>query len=392
MKLLTPLSLGARTLPNRVIMAPLVRARSDLGRAPTDIVDVYYAQRASAGLIVTEGSHVSLWSATRPNASGHHSDAQTAAWARVVKSVHAAGGTIFQQLYHVGRRALQSALPNRGLPLAPSVIQAIDGILTAGELEPFPLPRALETHEIPGIVEDFRTACRRAGEAGFDGVELFAGGGFLLDQFLRDGANTRVDAYGGSLENRARLLLEVVDAAISELGASRVGVRISPHFRADRIDDSDAVGTFTYVVKEFDRRGIAYIHLLEGTTYDEDPFRPLCKRLVQKSAPNAGPGPLPGDPFFAPIIRPLFGGALILNGGYTRESAEQAVAQGRADAIAFGRLYISNPDLPERFRQNAPLTEPDTSTYYSGGPRGYIDYPTLSEQRAGAVDSQVQPS
>lgn len=382
MKLLEPVTLGGVNLPNRVFMAPLVRARSDLGRAPTDIVDIYYAQRASAGLIITEGSHVSAWSATRPLASGQHTDAQTAAWTRVVKAVHEAGGTIFQQLYHVGRRALQSALPNRGLPLAPSAIQSIDGILTAGELEPFPLPRALETHEVPGIVDDFRLAVRRAGQAGFDGVEIFAGGGFLIDQFLRDGSNTRTDGYGGLLENRARLLFEVIDAAIAELGAGRVGVRISPHFRADYIGDSDTVGTFTYVAKELDRRGIAYIHLLEGTTHDEDPFRPLYKRLVQKTAPNAGPGPLPGDPFFAPIVRALYKGVLILNGGYTRETAEKVIADGLSDAVAFGRLYISNPDLPERFRLNAPLTEPDTSTYYTSGPRGYLDYPSLAEQRA----------
>lgn len=382
MKILEPLALGQRTLANRVIMAPLVRARSDLGRAPTDIVDVYYAQRATAGLIITEGSHVSPWSATRPNASGQHTDVQTTAWARVVEAVHDAGGTIFQQLYHVGRRALQSALPGRGLPLAPSAIQSNDGILTAGELEPFPLPRALETHEVVGIVEDFRQAARRAGQAGFDGVELWAGGGFLIDQFLQDGSNTRTDVYGGSRENRARLLLEATDAAIDAVGADRVGIRLSPHFRLDGIADSDPVGTFTYVVRELERRGIAYIHLLEGTANDDSVPIPLYKKIVLKPAPNVGPGPRTGDPFYAPLIRSLYRGVLILNGGYTRESAEKVVADGLADAVAFGRFYISNPDLPERFRQNAPLAEADTSTYFTNGAKGYIDYPALSEQRS----------
>ncbi|MDM0118416.1 alkene reductase [Variovorax arabinosiphilus] len=382
MKLLEPLALGSHVLRNRVIMAPLVRARSDANRAPTELVDIYYAQRASAGLIVTEGCHISPQSTTRANASAHHTDLQNHAWTRVVDKVHAAGGIIFQQLYHVGRKALLSTLPPGELPVAPSAIAAVGGILTAGVLEAFPVPRALELHEIAPIVEDFRASCRRAGEAGFDGVEILAANGFLIDQFLRDETNRRTDSYGGPVENRARFLLEIVDAAIAELGADRVGVRISPHFRSDRIGDSDPVGTFSYVVKELDRRGIAYLHMLEGTTHDEDPFVPLYLRLSRKPSSKAtGPGPVPGDPFLAPILRPLFKGPLILNGGYTRETAEQVLSQGLADAVAFGRLYISNPDLPERFRQKASLTEADPSTYYSGGPRGYIDYPTLSEQR-----------
>lgn len=386
MKLLEPLQFGSRVLPNRVVMAPLVRARSDANRAPTELVDIYYAQRATAGLIVTEGCHISPQSTTRANAAAHHTDLQNQAWTRVAAAVHAAGGTIFQQLYHVGRKALLSTLPAGELPVAPSAIEALGGILTAGQLEPFPVPRALETHEIPAIVDDFRAAARRAGQAGFDGVEILAANGFLIDQFLRDETNKRTDVYGGSVENRARFLLQVVDAAIDELGAARVGVRISPHFRSDRIGDSDPVRTFSYVAEELDRRGIAYLHMLEGTTHDNEPFVPLYLRLARKpSSANTGPGPIPGDPFLAPILRRLFKGTLILNGGYTRETAEQVITQGLADAVAFGRLYISNPDLPERFRQNAPLTEADPSTYYSGGPRGYIDYPTLNEQRRAAV-------
>ncbi|MDM0078124.1 alkene reductase [Variovorax sp. J2P1-59] len=380
-KLLEPLVIGAHVLPNRVFMAPLVRARSDDMRAPTELVDVYYSQRASAGLIITEGCHVSPQSTTRANASAHHTDHQTAAWKRVVDAVHAAGGTIFQQLYHVGRKALLSTMPTGVLPVAPSAIEAIGGVVTPEGLEAFPVPRALETHEIGPIVETFRASFRRAGKAGFDGVEVLAANGFLIDQFLRDETNHRTDAYGGSIENRARFLLEVVDAAIAELGASRVGVRVSPHFRSDRIGDSDPVGTFSYVATELDRRGIVYLHLLEGTTNDDDPFLPLYLRLVRKSSSaNSGPGPIAGDPFLAPILRPLFKGTLILNGGYTRETAERVLTDGLADAVAFGRLYIANPDLPERFRRNAPLNQPDPSTFYSGGPRGYIDYPAMSEQ------------
>ncbi|WP_208508226.1 alkene reductase [Variovorax paradoxus] len=386
MKLLEPLALGSRTLRNRVFMAPLVRARSDAHRAPTDLVDIYYAQRAGAGLIVTEGCHISPQSTTRANASAQHTDIQTQAWDRVVRKVHEAGGIIFQQLYHVGRKALLSTMPHGELPVAPSAIEAIGGVVTPEGLEKFPVPRALETHEIPAIVDDFRAAFRRAAQAGFDGVEVLAANGFLIDQFLRDETNLRTDAYGGSVQNRARFLFEVVDAAIEELGAARVGVRISPHFRSDRIGDSDPVGTFSYVAAELDRRGIAYLHMLEGTTHDSDPFLPLYLRLAKKpSATSGGPGPLPGDPFLAPILRPLFKGVLVLNGGYTRATAEQVLSQGLADAIAFGRLYISNPDLPERFRQDAALTEADPSTYYSGGPRGYIDYPTLREQAAAAA-------
>lgn len=383
MKLLEPLTLGAHLLPNRILMAPLVRARADHTRAPTELVDIYYAQRASAGLIITEGCHISPQSTTRANASAHHTDGQAIAWKRVVDAVHTAGGTVFQQLYHVGRKALLSTMPPGELPVAPSAIEAIGGVVTPQGLETFPMPRALETHEIGPIVEDFRASFRRAGEAGFDGVEILAANGFLIDQFLRDETNRRTDAYGGSLENRARFLFEVVDAAIAELGAARVGVRISPHFRSDRIGDSDPVGTFSYVARELNRRGIAYLHLLEGTTHDDDPFLPLYLRLVRKpSSANSGPGPIAGDPFLAPILRPLFRGPLILNGGYTRETAERVLAEGLADAVAFGRLYIANPDLPERFRRDAPLNQPDPSTFYSGGPRGYIDYPTLGQDAA----------
>lgn len=382
-KLLEPVRIGRHLLKNRIVMAPLARARGDERRAPKDIVGTYYSQRATAGLIVTEACHVSPTSATRARATANHDAHQTLAWKQVVDAVHAAGGVIFQQIYHVGRKSLLSGMPNGQVPVAPSAIAAYGGIMKEDGLEEFPVPRALALHEIAPIVEDHRQAVRRAGEAGFDGVEILAGNGFLIDQFLRDSTNKRTDSYGGSKENRARFLFEVVDAAIAELGADRVGVRLSPHFRADHIDDSDPVGTFSYVVSELDRRGIAFIHLLEGTSYDNSGDIPLYQRLVKKpSAGGGGAGPRSGEPFLAPILRPLFRGALILNSGYTRDSAEQAVRSSAADAISFGRLYISNPDLPERFRLNAPLTEPDTATYYTNGPEGYIDYPSLGDRVA----------
>jgi N-ethylmaleimide reductase len=383
MKLLDPLDLGPYTLSNRVVMAPLVRARSDINRAPTDIVDIYYAQRASAGLIITEGCHISPFSTTRRGASAHHNSLQNQSWARVVAAVHRSGGVIFQQLYHVGRKALLSSMPDGRPPIAPSPIAAAGGIMTTGGLEPFPTPRALETHEIAPIVEEFRVAAQHADAAGFDGVEILAANGFLIDQFLRDETNKRTDEYGGPIENRARFLLEVVDAAIGILGAGRVGVRLSPHFRADRIGDSDPVATYSYVTQQLDARGVAYIHLLEGTWHDPDPFVPLYLQLARKpGSEGRGPGPLKGDPFLAPILKPLFRGPIILNGGYTQQTATTVLDQGIADAISFGRLFISNPDLPERFRRNAPLAEADPSTYYSGGPKGYIDYPALDPEQS----------
>jgi len=377
MKLLEPLSLPSFRLKNRVVMAPLARARGDEARAPKQIVATHYAQRASAGLIITEANHVSTQSATRATATAHHNERQSSAWRHVVEEVHSAGGLIFQQIYHVGRKSLLSNTPGRQAPVAPSALAAYGGIMTENGLEEFPVPRPLEFEEIPGIVEDYRRSVILAREAGFDGVEILAGNGFLIDQFLRDSANHRTDLYGGPIENRARLLLEIVDAAIAELGAHRIGVRLSPHFRADRISDSNPRATFSYVASELNKREVAYIHLLEGTSYDESGDVPLYKRLVSKA--SNGSGPRPGEDFLAPVIRSLFHGVLILNSGYDRESAEEVVASGLADAVSFGKLFIANPDLPRRFQLGAPLNEADTSTYYTNGPEGYIDYPFLDQ-------------
>lgn len=357
MSLFSSAPLGHLTLANRVVMAPLGRARSDeQTRQPLPRVATYYRQRASAGLIISEATHVSAESVSRPGGSAIHDDAQVEAWKPVTAAVHAEGGRIFQQLFHLGRKAHPHRLPGNLLPVAPSAIAAIGEVSTPNGQQPFPVPRALESDEITQRVEDFRIAARNAGRAGFDGVEIHAANGYLIDQFLRDGANQRDDAYGGSVENRARFLLEIVDAAIGELGAQRVGVRISPNVEYDGIRDSEPLALYSHVARELQRRGIAYLHLIE-------------------------PDATPPERRLAPTLRQLFKGPLILAGDFDRDSARAAIEQGRADFVAFGRLFIANPDLVERFRQDAPLNAPDEASFYVGGDQGYIDYPFLQPQR-----------
>ncbi|WP_437883998.1 alkene reductase [Pseudomonas sp. LRF_L74] len=355
MSLFQPGQLGELELANRLVMAPLGRARSDeRSREPLPRVATYYSQRASAGLIVSEATHVAAESVSRPGGSAIHDDAQVEAWKPVTAAVHAEGGRIFQQLFHLGRKAHQSRTPNHQLPVAPSAIAARGEVATPDGQQPFPVPRALALEEVAQRVEDFRRAARNAGQAGFDGVEIHAANGYLIDQFLRDGANQRSDAYGGSVEKRARFLLEIVDAAIDELGASRVGVRVSPHFRVDGIDDSDPAALYAYVADQLQARGIAYLHLIE-------------------------PDSTPANERLAPDLRQRFKGAFILAAEFDRDSAIRAIAEGRADFIAFGRLFIANPDLVERFRRQAPLNTPDEASFYVGGDHGYIDYPFLGE-------------
>jgi N-ethylmaleimide reductase len=358
--LFSPLTIGPYTITNRIVMAPLARARSDEDRAPTPIVATYYAQRASAGLIVSEATHVSPYSISRHGTSAQHSEAQSAAWSRVAAAVHEVSGLIFQQLYHVGRKSLASAIPGGAQPVAPSAIAANGELAAANGPQPFSTPRALERAEIAGIVTDFRRAAGYALKARFDGIEIHAANGFLIDQFLRDGSNQRRDDYGGSVENRARFLLEVFDAVSEVYGPSRVGVRLSPHFQSDGSSDSNPAALFGFVASSLNARGAAYIHLIEGTTAGGE------------HAPGAGDG------FLAPLFRRTFGGPLILAGDYDRKSAEETLRSGRADAIAFGRLFIANPDLPARFRLDAPLNEPDPGAYYGGNEKGYTDYPTLN--------------
>ena len=353
MSLFEPVRIGALELPNRIVMAPLGRARAhQQSRAPTASVATYYVQRATAGLIVSEATHVSAESVSRPGTSAVHSEEQVEAWRRVTDAVHAAGGRIFQQLFHLGRKADPARLPGGGLPRAPSAIAARGELSTPEGPRPFPVPRALGSDEIPGVVADFAHAARNSKRAGFDGIEIHGANGFLVDQFLRDGANQRADHHGGSIENRARFLLEVVDAAIGVFGAGRVGVRLSPHARADGTEDSTPRETFGYAAARLSARGIAYLHLIE-------------------------PAPTPEPERFAPALRKVFAGPLILCGAFDRTTAERAVDEGRADLIAFGAGFIANPDLVERLRRDAPWNTPDPTTFYTGGDRGYIDYPFL---------------
>ena len=361
MSLFSPVRVGALDLPNRVVMAPLGRARADAERRePTASVVAYYVQRATAGLIISEATHVAVDSVSRPGTAAIHTEGQVQAWRRVTDAVHAAGGRIFQQLFHLGRKADPARLPYVGLPKAPSPIAAVGEFSTPAGPRPFPVPRALATDEIAGVVEEFRLAAANAQRAGFDGVEIHGANGFLIDQFLRDAANQRSDTYGGPIERRARFLLEVVDATISVFGPDRVGVRISPHAKADGMNDSTPRQTFEHVARQLGSRGVAYLHLIEPV------------------------GTAPAEQL-ADHVRRAFAGPLILCGGFERASAQAALDDARADLIAFGVGFIANPDLVERLRQDAAWNVPDPATFYSGGDKGYIDYPFLNEMQAAAV-------
>ncbi len=355
MSISRPFKIGPLELPNRIVMAPLGRARAHVERRePTDSVVKYYVQRASAGLIVSEATHVAFDSVSRPGTSAIHSEGQVAAWRRVTDAVHAAGGRIFQQLFHLGRKADPARLPYVGLPKAPSAIAARGEFSTPEGPRPFPVPRPLEVEEIPALVLEFGAAAANAKRAGFDGVEIHGANGFLVDQFLRDFANRRSDGYGGSAQNRARFLLEVVDAVSDVFGADRVGVRISPHATADGIGDSAPRETYEHVARQLGARGVAYLHLIE-------------------------PVATPEHERFGVLVRSAFRGPLVLCGGFDGPSARAAIDEGRADLIAFGVGFIANPDLVARLERGAPWNRPDTSTFYSGGDQGYIDYPFLTE-------------
>ena len=356
MRLFDPGRLGLLTSPNRIIMAPLGRARADpLSREPLPRAETYYTQRASAGLIVSEATHVSPHSVSRPGGAAIHTTGQSQAWRRVTDAVHGAGGRIFQQLFHLGRKADPGRLPGGALPVAPSAIAARGELATPDGMRPFPVPRTLAIDEIAGLVDEFRHAGSLSDEAGFDGVEVHAANGYLIDQFLRDGANQRTDDYGGPVANRARFLLEVVDALIEVLGAARVGVRLSPHFTVDGIADTDPAALYAHVAEQLQARDVAYLHLIEP-----DSVAPADR--------------------LAPLLRQRYTGPLILCGGFSAESAADALAAGRADFIAFGQLFIANPDLVERLRRSGPYNAPDAESFYVGGDQGYIDYPFLPAQ------------
>lgn len=350
MKLLEPLSLGELKLANRVFMAPLTRCRASVGRVPNELMRDYYVQRASAGLIISEATSVSPMGVGYPNTPGIWSPEQTVGWKQITTAVHDAGGKMFLQLWHVGRISDPSYLDGV-LPVAPSAIAAKGHVSLLRPQKSFVTPRALEGSEIPGIIEAYRQGAANALAAGFDGVEIHGANGYLLDQFLQDSTNKRTDDYGGPIENRARLMLEVTDAVASVWGAGRVGMHFAPRGDAHDMGDSNLAATFGYVARELGHRKIAFI----------------CARE------SLGPNRL------GPELKKQFGGLYVANEAHIRDSAEQLLRADEADAVAFGKLFIANPDLPKRFARNASLNAPDSSTFYGDGAKGYTDYPALAE-------------
>ncbi len=356
MDLFSQYRMGDLTLPNRIVMAPMTRNRAGDADVPVLLTVTYYVQRASAGMIITEGSQVSPQGVGYVHTPGIYSAAQVAGWKKVTEAIHRAGGRIFIQLWHVGRVSHPDFLGG-DLPVAPSALPVEGFVHTPGGKKPIPVPRALKTDEVPDIVRQFRQAAENARAAGFDGVEIHGANGYLLDQFLRSGSNKRTDMYGGSLENRARLPLEVTKAVIEVWGRDRVGYRISPHNDAHSMSDANPLETFSYFTRELNKIGLGYLHLIE----------PIGGRA----------GFVPPEARLGPTLRRIFERTFILNGGYGLQNGSEAITRGEADLIAFGVPFLANPDLPEHFRQNEPLNEPDVATFYVGGAKGYTDYPAL---------------
>jgi len=348
LKLLEPLTIGDLRLANRVFMAPLTRCRASAGRVPNALMGEYYVQRAAAGLILSEATSVTPMGVGYPDTPGIWSPEQTQGWKQITAALHAAGGKIFLQLWHVGRISDPSYLAG-ALPVAPSAIAAKGHPSLLRPQRPFVTPRALATDEIPGVIEAYRQGAANALTAGFDGVEIHGANGYLLDQFLQDSTNHRTDEYGGPVENRARLMLAVTDAVISVWGAGRVAMHLAPRGDAHDMGDSNPAATFGYVARELGRRKIAFICARESV----------------------------GANHLGPALKKQFGGVYVANESHTRSSAEELLEKGEADAVAFGKLFIANPDLPQRFARNAPLNTPDQQTFYAAGPRGYTDYPAL---------------
>jgi 2,4-dienoyl-CoA reductase-like NADH-dependent reductase (Old Yellow Enzyme family) len=346
--LFDPLEVGELKLPNRVIMAPLTRCRAGKERVPNALMAEYYAQRASAGLIISEATSVAPMGVGYPGTPGIWSREQVEGWKLLTRAVHSAGGRILLQLWHVGRMSDPIYL-NGELPVAPSAVAPGGHISLVRPKKSFVVPRALEIDEIPAIVESYRQGAANAQIAGFDGVEIHGANGYLLDQFLQDSSNLRTDDYGGPIENRARLMLEVADAAISVWGPGRVGMHLAPRGDAHSMGDSDPAATFRYVARELGRRRLAF----------------LCARESL------------GEGRIGPQLKAVFGGRYIANERFTRATAEEVIEAGEADAVAFGQLFIANPDLPHRFAVDAPLNQPNPATFYAPGPEGYTDYPFL---------------
>jgi len=348
-KLFEPIQIGAWELPNRVVMAPLTRARAIDERTPNELMREYYVQRASAGLIISEATSITPIGVGYANTPGIWSKEQIEGWKNITEGVHEAGGRIVLQLWHVGRLS-HSIFHNGEPPVAPSAVPANGYLSILRPQAAYPVPRALENAEVKQTVEDYRQAALNAKEAGFDGVELHGANGYLIDQFLRDSSNLRTDEYGGSIENRARFLLEVTDAVASVWGYDRVGVHLSPRNEENHtLQDSNPAAVFTYVSEQLGKRGVAFIFVRES---QEEP------RIV-------------------PAMKQAFGGPLIANQRLDKETAEKLLESGEADAISWGVQFISNPDLPKRLEIDAPLNEPNPNTFYGAGPEGYVDYPSL---------------
>jgi 2,4-dienoyl-CoA reductase-like NADH-dependent reductase (Old Yellow Enzyme family) len=346
--LLNPLQVGELLLPNRVIMAPLTRQRAGTTRVPNALMAKYYEQRASAGLILSEATSVTPVGVGYADTPGIWSEEQVQNWSLVTQAVHRAGGRIFLQLWHVGRVSHPMFLGGAS-PVAPSAVAPKGHVSHVRPETQYLVPRALERSEIPQVIDAFRLGAQHAQKAGFDGVELHAANGYLIDQFLQDSTNRRTDDYGGPVENRARLLIETVETLISVWGAGRVGVHLAPRGDAHDMGDSDRLGTFSYVARELGKRRVAF----------------LCAR--ERLGPDR----------IGPQLKSAFGGVYIANEGFTRETAEQTLAADEADAVAFGKLFIANPDLPKRFARQASLNQWNAETFYFGGQRGYVDYPEL---------------
>jgi N-ethylmaleimide reductase len=354
-QLLKPYTLGSLELQNRMVMSPMTRCRAGEGGVPTDLNATYYQQRAPAGLIIAEGTQISAQGVGYPATPGIHSPAQVAGWKMVTDAVHSAGGRIFLQLWHCGRVS-HSFFHDGALPVAPSPV-AINGMTLQFRGDggvPFETPRPLELDEIPGVIEQYRQAAQNAKVAGFDGVEIHGAFGYLPDQFLQDGTNQRIDQYGGSVENRARFLLEATQVAVDVWGNERVGVKLSPSNTFNDMRDSDPIATFSFAVTALSNLGVGYLHIMEASESD--------LRHGGKAIP-------------ASTFRPLFQGTLIVNQDYGRAKAESALASGDADLVSFARLFLANPDLPARFAGDLALNTPDPATFYGGDEKGYTDYP-----------------
>ncbi|GLQ39784.1 alkene reductase [Rhizobium albus] len=359
--LFTPIQLGALNVPNRIFMAPLTRNRAKSDGTPNAMAETYYGQRASAGLLISEATQISPYGKGYIDTPGIYTDEHVAAWRGITDAVHANGGRIFCQLWHVGRISHSSLLPNNDAPVSSTDVAANAKTFTANGFEATSKPRALALSEIPQLIEDYAHAAKLAIQAGFDGVEVHSANGYLLDQFLQDGVNKRDDVYGGSIENRTRLTLEVVDRVVKEIGADRTGIRLSPRGDSNDISDSDPEALFSALYKALDQRKLAYLHIVERFGHGSEGGEELIKKL-----------------------RPNWTGFYIANGAYDAESSAKVVAEGYAHAVAIGKPFIANPDLPERFRTGAPLNAQDTDTFYGGGAKGYIDYPfaTLEREKA----------